>query len=102
MTAFSEFLTDAFDDALDVMGEACTVNGVSCKGVFSQFDRMSTQTETDFQPETAVSLSVSKTDFEDSPTARSSVVRTSTNTTYIIISIEDNDSGWVLGLIEEV
>lgn len=100
MSDLSDFLTTHFDGALLVMGESCTVGGTSCNGVFSQFDTDSELTETAYQPSAQASVSVSKTDFPSSPAARATVVRANTN--YTIISIEENDSGWVLGLTKEV
>ena len=100
MSDLSDFLTDSFDDALTVMGETCTVNGTNCNAVFSQIDTDSDLTETGYQPSAQVSASVSKTTFATSPGARTTVVRNNTN--YTIISIEENDSGWVLGLVKEV
>jgi len=100
MSDFGTFLKDALDDALLVMGESCTVDGTNCNGVFSQIDVKSELTETGYQPGAEVSVSVSKTDFSAQPSARCTVVRSNTN--YTAISIEENDSGWVLGLIKDV
>lgn len=96
MSALSDFLTAAMDDALLVMGEACTVDGTNCNGVFSQFDVNSELTETAYQPSADASVSISKTDFPTSPNARSTVVRANTN--YTVTAIEENGSGWVLTL----
>jgi len=100
MTAFGTFLTDAFDDALDVMGETCTVEGTSCNGVWSQIDVSSDITETGYQPSADASVSISKTDFAASPNARGQVIRDNTN--YTITHIEENESGWVLTLLKDV
>lgn len=88
------------DEALGVMGEACTVDGTSCNGVFSRIMVNTEMTETAYAPAGDATVSVSKTDFASSPNTRATVVRSNTN--YTIINIEENDSGWVLELIKEV
>ena len=101
MSELSDFLTDAFDEAIDVMGEACTVDGVAATGVWSAITVNSDLTETGYMPSGDGSLSLSKTDFVTTPDSRSLVVRN--NVTYIITGpIEENDSGWVLNLTKQV
>lgn len=100
MSELSTFLTEAFDEALPVMGDSCTINGVSATGVWSEIDVQSEQTDTAYQPSASATVSLSKTDFTTTPTIRTTVARNNTN--YSVVSVRENDSGWVLVLIKQV
>lgn len=100
MSNFADFLTGAFDNALLRMGESCTVDGTSCNGVWSQFDRGNDMTDTAYGDSVVASVSISKTDFPNTPSVRCTVVRGGVN--YICRAIEENDSGWVLSVVKEV
>lgn len=100
MSDLSDFLKAGFDEALGIMGESCNVDGTVCNGVWSQLDRGNELTETAYGDEVSASVSISKTDFPSQPNVRCDVIRN--NTTYIAVSIEENDSGWVLAVEKEV